>query len=378
VGKFTSRRPYWCGEVWGIAVLTFLVPICSIFGQVVDEQKVSHSTFPIKTPRLYDEHVDRKVSLSLVAVGDVMMGGSALPVIRKKGIDYPFHLTRAILRTADISFANLEAPFTLSGRPFDKTFTFRVPPEYAEGLDRAGFDVLTLANNHTLDYGPEGLCSTLEVLDRLGIAFCGVGRNVEEAERGVILERGGWRIGFLAFSLTYPSAFWATLQKCGTAYPHLDRLKKTLRRMREEVDVVVVSFHWGGELKTYPKSYQRYYAHRAVEWGADLVVGHHPHVIQGLEIYRDRLIAYSLGNFVFGSYSLNARESIILRTRFDRKGFLLAEVIPISVFNLDVHFQPRVLEGSSRKRVVHTLNDISRNLNGGNEIVSESGLIVSD
>ncbi len=314
--------------------------------------------------------------ISFAAVGDLMLGGSALPVISEKGCDYPFDSTRSILKSVDFAFANLEAPFTLTGDIFKKTFTFRVPPKYAGGVLRAGFDLVTLANNHILDYGPEGLNSTLNVLDSLSIAHCGADSNLEKSERGVILNKGGWRIGFLAYSLTYPSEFWAASDRCGTAYPHIDRLRQTIQTMKSQTDLVVVSFHWGGERMATPKPYQRSYAHQAIDWGADLVIGHHPHVLEGMELYKGRLIAYSLGNFAFGSYSFSAKVSIILKLYFDSKGPLLAEVIPISVFNNDVQFQPRLLKGDKRDQVIHMLNEISADLNVGEEIVGSSGLVM--
>ncbi len=323
-------------------------------------------------------HAPKKDSFSIVAVGDVMMDGNAFSFIRKKGADYPFDSTRTIIRSADIAFANLEAPFTSSGNVFKKKFVFKVPPKYAGGLVRAGFDVLSLANNHILDYGERGLLSTLNTLDSLGIAHCGAGRNRKEAERESILKRDGWRIGFLAYSLTYPDGFWATSKRYGTAYPELKELKKSINSLRKKVDVVVVSFHWGSELMTHPKPYQRFYAHRAIDWGADLVLGHHPHVLQGLEIYNSRLIAYSLSNFVFGSYSSKVRESMILKIRFDRNGSFMAKVIPISVFNLKVQFQPRLLRGDAGEKVIRTLNTISKDLNQGKKIIGESGLIIKD
>jgi poly-gamma-glutamate synthesis protein (capsule biosynthesis protein) len=312
-------------------------------------------------------------TFSLAVVGDLQMGGSALPVIRTKGWDYPFDSTRHIIQSAGLALANLEAPFTNAGIPFDKTFTFRVPTRFARGIAESGFDVLTLANNHILDFGPEGLRSTMNILDSLGIAYCGAGQNIEEAERGVILERGKWRIGFLAYSMTYPTEFWATRSEWGTAYPR--HLEKNVRTMKKKADLVVVSFHWGGELKSHPKPYQRRHAHLAIDSGADLVIGHHPHVLQGLEIYRDRLIAYSLGNYVFGSYSQNARDSIILRVLFSEYGLLQAEAIPISVFNPEVLFQPRILRGRDRDNVIRMLNQISSSLNQGKEILQPTGFI---
>jgi poly-gamma-glutamate synthesis protein (capsule biosynthesis protein) len=289
---------------------------------------------------------------------------------------YPFDSTRAVLLRADITVANLEAPFTSQGQPFEKTYTFRVPPQYAGSLKDAGLDVLTLANNHVFDYGPSGFFTTADVLDSLGLVFCGAGRDRTEAERGVIVERDGWRAGFLAYSLTYPSEFWAGTSRPGTAFPVEDRVRARIQALGDSADFVVVSFHWGGERMDHPKPYQRRWARFAVDAGADLVIGHHPHVLQGVEFYKGGLIAYSLGNYVFGSYNRKSPDSAILKVRFDRKGLLIAEIIPILVNNYEVHFQPRRLRGEERKRVLRHVNAISRPLNGGRDVVGESGLVV--
>jgi poly-gamma-glutamate synthesis protein (capsule biosynthesis protein) len=280
-----------------------------------------------------------------------------------------------VLTASDIAVANLEAPFTTSGHPFDKKYTFMVPPDFAPGLKSAGFDVLTLANNHILDYGPSGLFTTMRVLDTLGIAYCGAGRDRVQAEEPVVCCVEGRKIGFLAFSMTYPSEFWAGSDRAGTAYPDLERMKKTITALKDTVDLVVVSYHWGGELKTTPKAYQKRFACNAVDAGADLVLGHHPHVLQGLQRYKNRLIAYSLGNFVFGTYSSNTGVSAILKVYFNDRGFLLAEIIPVSVNNYEIEFQPRLLHGERRREVLQMLNRISMPLNNGTGIVRPSGLI---
>ena len=316
--------------------------------------------------------------LTLTAVGDVMMGGRVIPVIRKQGRDYPFDATREHLSKSDLAIANLEAPFGTGGTPFDKKYTFMVPPEFAPALKQAGLDLLTLANNHILDYGPDGLYSTMEVLDTLGLAYCGAGKNRLQAENPAILQAGERRIAFLAYSMTYPSEFWATSTEPGTAYPDIDRMVRTIEALADSTDKVIVTFHWGGELKTAPKGYQQLYAHKAVDAGADMVIGHHPHVLQAIELYRGRLIAYSLGNFVFGSYSNKTKSSAILKAYFNDSGFLLAEVIPLSVDNYAVEFQPTPLEGEARRAVLDELNTISFELNGGKHIIRPSGLIAPE
>jgi poly-gamma-glutamate synthesis protein (capsule biosynthesis protein) len=304
-----------------------------------------------------------------------MMGGRALTKILLEGADFPFDSTRSILSNADLTMGNLEAPFTDRGRPFPKKFTFRVPPLFVTGLLGAGFDLVTLANNHILDFGLQGLYDTITLLDSVGIGYCGAGQDKTQALAGRIIEREGWRVGFLAYSLTYPEAFWATKQRGGTAYPNMRAMKEEIEDLKMRSDLIVVSFHWGEELREDPKAYQRYYAQQVIDFGADLVVGHHPHILQGIEYYKERLIAYSLGNFVFGSYSQRARESIILRIYIDRKGLLFAEVVPISVYNFHVQFQPRQLDGDLKTRLINHMNKISQPLNNGDLIIQHSGLI---
>jgi len=314
-------------------------------------------------------------AVSLVAVGDLMMGGSALPVLKQNGPDYAFDSLRTILKSADVTMANLEAPFTTHGKPFEKEFTFQVPPFFGMSLANAGFDVLTLANNHIMDYGREGLYSTLKILDSLKIRYCGAGENSAAAGKGCIIETSGWRIGFLAYSLTYPDEFWATSKSCGAAFPRSEIMEKSIQSMKRETDLVVVSFHWGGELMRHPKNYQRKYAHQAVDCGADLIIGHHPHTLQGLEIYQGKLIAYSLGNFVFGSYSRTVEESVILKVRFENGCLKEAEIIPVDVNNYRTNFQPKLLNDSERHRVLLEINEISKPYNHGSNIIDDSGLI---
>ncbi|MBN2029340.1 CapA family protein [bacterium] len=361
------------GTLWFFGL--FFCPLI-LQGQASGETEIFYPTLINRRVSVLSDLHDSPSVISLAAVGDLMMGGRLLPMIHARGSDYPFDSTRIVLQSVDFAFANLEAPFTHTGETFDKTYTFHVPPEYADGVVHAGLDVLTLANNHILDYGPEGLFSTINVLDSLHIAHCGADCNLEKAEKGVIVNKGDWRVGFLAYSMTYPTEFWATSEQCGTAYPYPNRLKQTIQTMKDQTDLVVVAFHWGGELRTEPKAYQRVYAHLAIDCGADLVIGHHPHVLEGLELYKGRLIAYSLGNYVFGSYSPNAKVSMVLQLFFDRLGPLTAKVIPISVYNNDVQFQPKILKGENRENVIQNLNDISADLNGGEEIIRSSGLII--
>lgn len=315
-------------------------------------------------------------AVSVAAVGDVMLGSWVTPILDTRGAFYPFEPTAAYFQSSDITVANLEAPFTETGEPFDKEYTFKVPPRHAAGLREAGITVVTLANNHIMDYGEEGLLNTLQSLEAEGIHYCGAGRNLREANRPAVVEANGKRLAFFGYSMTFPTEFYAKKDSAGTVYPGPELMIESLAAWRDSVDFIVASFHWGAEKRTAPKDYQVHFAHLAVDHGADLVLGHHPHVLQGLEIYKNRLIAYSLGNFAFGSYSPHAVDSIILKVYLRENGLLYAQCIPINVNNAVVEFKPEILQDPARREVLAHLQELSRALNDGDPIVHDSGLIL--
>ncbi len=284
----------------------------------------------------------------LAAVGDILLGASAAPVLRERGFDHAFEATRELLSGADLAVGNLEAPLTASRDEFrEKTFRFKVPPTAAGALQRAGFDVLTLANNHMGDFGPAGVLDTLATLDAQGISRCGAGADLAEARRPVILEVRGEKIAFLAYSKTFPTEFYAGTRRPGTAPGYPSHVTRDVAAARRQADYVVVSFHWGGERETVPKDYQRSLGRLAIDSGAQVVLGHHPHVAQGVERYGEGIIYYSLGNFAFGSYSENSKLGLIARVSLAEGRVASAEVLPVDVYNSRVAFQPRPLEGEA-------------------------------
>ncbi len=316
--------------------------------------------------------------VSVVAVGDVMLGSWVPAILDQKGSLYPFEQTLGVLKSGDATIANLEAPFTEDGEPFEKKFNFKVPPKHAQGLKDGGISVVTLANNHIMDFGESGLFSTMCTLEDVGVKYCGAGLNLDGAARPAIIESDGKKIAFFGYSMTFPQEFYATEDSSGTAYPGPDLMVNTMAAWKDSVDFMVVSFHWGAEKRETPKDYQIYFAHLAIDNGADLVLGHHPHVLQGMELYKNRLIAYSLGNFAFGSYSENAVESIILKTYLLDDGLFYAQCIPINVDNREVEFQPRILTGDRKQEVISRLQKLSLQLNSGKNIIEDSGIIFGD
>ncbi len=324
---------------------------------------------PIASPSLPTE-------VRIAAVGDIMLGGTAAPEMRQYGYDYPFEQTRDILRQAQIVFGNLEGPLTGGGAPYQgKQYVFRSPPDkVAPALARAGFNVVSLANNHTLDYGPEGLEDTRAALDKAGIRHAGAGRNATEARQPVYMVAGGTTVAFLAYSLTLPEEFWAGADKPGTAFGHEKHVRADVAAARATADIVVVSFHWGQEGKTELRDYQTQLGRAAIEAGAAAVLGHHPHILQGVERYKDGVILYSLGNFAFGSYSNTAKRSAIALLTFRNGQWHELRMIPLNVRNAEVVFQPRPLTGSDADEVVGLLQQLSQSL--GTTLENRDGVAV--
>ena len=200
---------------------------------------------------------------------------------------------------------NLEGPFGRDGKKADKEFTFLVDPSLVEILREMKVDGVTLANNHMMDYGPEALYETMKVLKKEGIKFCGAGSNLDEALKPAIFEMGNEKVALLSFSNTFPESFYAGKDKPGTAQGSYANVRKGIELAKEEgASLIIVAFHWGGEKLDTAKAYQRHLARYAIDMGADVVFGHHPHVLQPVEIYKNRVIAYSLGNLLFSSYGV--------------------------------------------------------------------------
>ena len=311
---------------------------------------------------------------SIAAVGDIMIGNHTTAYIKKYGVTYPFDSTKSILTSTQFTFGNLESPFTETGPRFDKRFTFKVPPKFATGLKESGFDIVTLANNHMIDYGIEGLEKTIITLDSLGVKHCGAGLTLEDAQKPAIVEKDGIKLAFLGYSMTFPKEFWATDSTGGTAFPTEKILKKAIQHCDSIADFTIITFHWGSELKNFPKNYQKHFARYCIDQSADLILGHHPHVLQGLEVYKNRLIAYSLGNFAFSSLSRKAIESIILKIYLTKNGLLYAKAIPIDVNNYNISFQPRILRGAKADTVLSHLQKFSEPLNTSS-IINDLGYI---
>lgn len=307
----------------------------------------------------------------ITAVGDIMLAGRATAILARTGYDLPFAATAPFLRRGDVVIGNLEAPAARSGTEFrEKKFRFRATPAVVPALQRAGFTTLTLANNHILDFGPEALQETISLLERQGLGHAGAGADLAAARTESVRTVNGKRVAVLAYSLTQPTEFFAGPRSPGTAPGWGRYVEEDITRAKSRADHVVVSFHWGGELETKPKPYQTAVARRAIDAGADVVIGHHPHVLQGVERYGSGVIFYSLGNFAFASRSRHADRSVIARVVLDG-GVKEVELIPLNVLNREVGYQPRVLTGKRGDEVIARLNRLSEGM--GTTITARAG-----
>ena len=335
-------------------------------------------TAPLSQPAPEDaERADKPYSeFRIAAVGDIMLGGTAAPEMQKYGYDYPFEQVRKLLKQAQIVFGNLEGPLTDGGTSeVNKQYVFRSPPDkVAPALARAGFNIVSLANNHSLDYGPQGLADTRAALLKAGIHPVGAGSNEAEARAPVYMKANGVTVAFLAYSLVFPEEFWAGPEKPGTAFGHERFVRADVAAALAKADVVVVSFHWGQEGKTELRDYQVQLAHAAIDAGAAAVLGHHPHILQGVERYRQGVILYSLGNFAFGSYSNTATRSVISLLTFRDKQLRELRLVPINVKNAEVVFQPKPLAGPDATEVVERMRQLSQER--GTDLENQSGTAV--
>ncbi|HET7129016.1 MAG TPA: CapA family protein [Gaiellaceae bacterium] len=277
--------------------------------------------------------------VSLDAVGDVTFGEDVGPAIAEHGGGYPWAFVGATLRRADITVGNLETAVSTRGIAAAKEYTFRGPPAALVPMhEAAGFDVLTLANNHTVDFGRDALLDTVKAVRAAGIRTIGAGANALQARRPAIVEAGGLRVAFLGYSDVNPSNFTATSNLPGTAKADAAAITSDVHAALRRADVAVCFFHWGVELHALPNSRQQLFAAACLNAGAKLVLGAHPHVLGGVaNPARNTLVAWTLGNFVFPSGSVTGRTAI-LHVALGADGVRGYRLVPVRIDG----FRPRL------------------------------------
>jgi poly-gamma-glutamate capsule biosynthesis protein CapA/YwtB (metallophosphatase superfamily) len=265
----------------------------------------------------------------LAAVGDINLGNGPGAVMALRGFRYPWTSVAASLRAADVAFGNLECAVSTRGAAVPKEFNFRGPPAALRVMARfAGFDVLNLANNHAGDYGTTALLDTVKYVRRFGMTAVGAGGSLAAAAKPRVIERLGLRIAFVGFSNILPSSFFAGPSNAGTQPATPQLIEAGVRKAGRRADVVIATFHWGVERAAREDGRQRAFAATALRAGADAVIGAHPHVLQPIRRSGSRVVAYSLGNFVFGASSSVTARTGILRLRLSAGGVEGARLAP--------------------------------------------------
>jgi poly-gamma-glutamate synthesis protein (capsule biosynthesis protein) len=272
--------------------------------------------------------------IHLAAVGDVMLDRALGEAVLAGDVGYPFSQVEEMLSSADITLGNLESALGDLGTPENKGYTFRAPKETVETLSLAGFDVLSLANNHAMDYGAAGLLQAVHLLEARGINTVGAGADDAAAHRPVIFEMNGIKLAFLAY-VDVPVEFrgfdarsWIAGENvAGVAWAGPNRIRTDVAAALTQADLVVVILHSGYENVLQPSPPQVAAAHAAIEAGAKLVIGHHAHVLQPIELFRDGVIAYGLGNFAFED--AGPPETGLLNIWIDARGVRELELVPL-------------------------------------------------
>lgn len=313
-----------------------------------------------------------KQTVKIIAVGDINLGRQTGQKILAGDINYPFIHVADYLKSADIAFGNLESQLAdLDGETQSPTneYRFAGPPQGAESLATAGFDIVSLANNHMWDYGKDRLFETMDNLDRAQVKYVGAAKNPAELYQPVIIEINGQKIAWFAVTATL-NGYEKSGAKDYVAWADDDRLISAIQQVKPQVNWIIVSMHRGMEYSATPSSPQIDFARKVIDAGANIVIGHHPHVAQGIEEYISRLagqqvserkgiIYYSLGNFAFWQpFDYWTQHSFAVEITLHPDGKIDQTIMPI-----DAGWQPQLSDETDQTKIKDYLAKLSDKLN---------------
>lgn len=289
--------------------------------------------------------------VSFCAVGDILLDRGIRKKIHEHGVDYPFELVAPFISGFDLAFCNLECPVSAQGTSTGKVYCFRADTGFFTGVENAGFDIFSLANNHIIDWGLAACLDTRDLIERHGLVALGVGKTDHDARTPRIIRKHGLTFAFGA----YVGKPLTGMLSAGPAQASCDEIVREIQQIRDRVDFVIISMHWGTEYEHIPENHQVKWAHRLIDAGADLIIGHHPHVLQSFEVYKERCILYSLGNFVFDQRHLYQRQSGVFSCVF-RKGRIDSMMFyPVLLEDL----RPGLATDSARTLIFEQMSTIS-------------------
>ncbi|EMK2598210.1 CapA family protein [Bacillus cereus] len=303
---------------------------------------------------------DKGKTLTMTLVGDVMMGRNIKKVTDNYGLDYVFRYVSPYFKNSDYVSGNFENPVLLEEKEnyekADKHIYLDAQKETVNAVKEAGFTILNLANNHMTDYGPKGLTDTLKVFQEQKLDHVGAGKNLTDAKNIAYQNLKGVRVATLGFTDAYVENSIATKEQPGVLSMNPDVLFEQIGKAKDpkmgNADLVVVNAHWGEEYDTQSNPRQKALAKAMVDAGADIIVGHHPHVLQSFEVYKNSIIFYSLGNFVFDQGWTRTKDSALVQYQLQSNGTATLGVIPLKI----KEGTPRpVTEGLDSERIYRQL-----------------------
>ena len=358
--KYNRKKIFLLGV---IAVIILVLLFVSLGKLLNKKDNVALDSNTEKVEHEIEKPAEKK-SITISFAGDVTMGnykgspyyGTFDNEFKNIGgdFDYFFENVKDVFTNDDLSVVNLEGPLTTAQNAKVKKFAFKGDPSYVNILKRGNIEAVTLANNHSEDYFEEGMKDTKFILKENDIKYFGLGEKT-------IVETNGIKVGLLGYN-GWPENY---------TKENLDSMKNDIESLKEKADMVAVYFHWGVEKSYSPNQVQKDFAHDAIDYGSDLVIGSHPHVVQGIEEYNGKYIAYSLGNFCFGgNKNPSDKDSMIYQQTFNFEDNKLVSidvpnVIPCSISSTKSRndYKPTVLQGSEGERVLDKIKSISEDLN---------------
>lgn len=282
--------------------------------------------------------------LTMAFAGDIMMGRNIKQVTQEKGYDYPFQRVHHFFRDADFSTANFENPAVLNEgyTKLDKDINLKTDERAVKEIANQGIDTINLANNHTMDFGAEGLKDTMNSFKKYDVSTVGSGRNLAKSKEIDYKEVNGYKIAVLGFTDRYVKGFRAKSKEPGVLVADPKYYIPLVQEANENADIVVVHMHWGQEYDALPQTRQKEIGHALIDAGTDIVVGAHPHVLQPIDFYKKGVIFNSLGNFVFDQGWSQTSETALTQYTLSSNGDAKVNVYPMQI----TEGQPRLVEGT--------------------------------
>ncbi|MEH6936888.1 CapA family protein [Bacillus sp. JJ664] len=297
--------------------------------------------------------------ITITLAGDIMFEGKIESQINKYGVDYPFKYVSPYFKQSDLTYVNLETSISKRGKAENKQFTFRADPSIVKGIKNSGIDIVSLANNHSLDYGKTALMDTIDNAKKANIGTVGAGKNTKEAFSAQYRTINGKKVAILGFSRVLPEASWfASTNKAGIASAYTTNpMMQYVKTAVKYSDYTIIMIHWNKERKDYPEDYARQLGKQFIDAGVDAVIGGHSHTLMGTEMYKGAPIYYSLGNFIFdGANDQKGQESMIVKLTLENNK-VKSSIIPLKITN----GIPRPVNNSYNQTIINKLNKISYN-----------------